>query len=318
MDNVQNQYDEINLADYVRVVFKRWKLVFLIFVMAVISAFVFSILSPKIYKIDNSLEIGRIGDALIESPGRLVEKINNQVYNGKYEIGVQADNPVNTQLVRLKIESADFEEAKSALEEVSNLIIAEHQEKLEIRKELIRKDIEQVESKIRLVDGNIQKTKNKINPIESDMKRIENKIQSVKEEQKALEDKVVALEQVLVYEQDPGTQFALFDAKEKLENKKQEIENLYLSINSLQRAIQDINIEMANLDVHKDDLELEINKFNKSLQEIEPTKVIKQPTVSKEPIKPRPLLNTAIAAVLGLFIGVFLAFAREWHQKFQL
>lgn len=339
----QSQYEEINLADYVKVVFKRKKLILLIFILAIMSAFVFSVLSPKIYKIDSSLQIGRIGQDLIEAPTQLVAKLNNQVYNGKYEIGVKAESPANTQLVRMKIESADFNKAKSALEEINNLILQEHQIKTENQKKLIQKDIEQLESKIRLVDeeikssqnkiilvnNNIEKTQNKIKPIQNDIQRIKDKISHAREEQKALEDKVESLEKILVYEQDPGTQFALFDTKEKLGNKKQEIENLYLSINSLTRTIEDYNIEINNLAsskedyfikintlrADKDDLELEINALNKSLQDIEPTKIVKQPTLSKFPIKPRPILNMAIAGVLGLFIGIFLAFAREYWQK---
>ncbi|MFH1392107.1 MAG: Wzz/FepE/Etk N-terminal domain-containing protein [bacterium] len=316
---MQNQYslpadrqDEINLADYVRVILKRWKSIFFIFVLAGAGVFIFSILSPKIYQIDSFLQIGKINSVLIEDPEQLTAKINNQVYNGKYEVGVKAENPVNTQLIRLKIESDDFNKAKAVLEEINNLILQEHQTKTEIQKELIQNDIQQLESKINLVESNIQKTKNKISPIENDIKRIENKIVYAKEEQKNLENKIKALEEVLIYEQDPGTQFALFDTKEKLENKKQEVENLYLSINSLQRTIEDINIGVSSLEAQKDDLELEINKINKSLQEIELTKIVKQPTISKGPIKPRTLFNTAIAGVLGLFIGVFLAFVREW------
>jgi len=51
------------------------------------------------------------------------------------------------------------------------------------------------------------------------------------------------------------------------------------------------------------------------LDEIKPTQVVKSPTVSASPIKPRPLLNIVIAAILGLFIGVFLAFFQEWWEK---
>jgi len=315
MQNPENQYSEINLADYVRVILKRWKLIFLIFILAIISAFSFSIFSPKIYKIDTSLEIGRVGGELIESPVQLVEKINNQVYNGEYEIGVKALNLANTNLVSMVIESVDFEKAKSVLEEINNLILQEHNVKTEIQRRLIRKDIEQLSSKIALLDKNIGKTQNKIRPIENDIVRTKNKISHTNEEKNNLENKVAALEQVLVYEQTPGTQFALFDAKEKLENKKQEIEDLYLNINSLERSIQDLNIEINSLMSQKDNLELEINALNKSLDEVKSTGVIKEPTVSKAPIKPRPLLNTAIAGVLGLFIGVFLAFSREWYQK---
>lgn len=62
-------------------------------------------------------------------------------------------------------------------------------------------------------------------------------------------------------------------------------------------------------------LQLSISDLKEKLSSAEPTTVIKQPTVSEIPIKPRPLLNMAIAGILGLFIGVFLAFGREWWKR---
>lgn len=310
-----NDY-EVNLIDYVKVILKRKKLIFFIFVLAIIAVFVFSLLSPKIYEIDTSLEIGKINKDLIENPEQLIEKIDNDVYNTEYinidKIAVS--NPKGTKLVRMKIESADYQKAKSILEEISNSILKEHLEKIDAQKDLIQKDIEKLENKIKLVDSNIKRTQNKIGPIKSDVKRIENKIIHAGQEQKNLESKINALEEVMVYDQTPGTQFALFDAKEKLENKRKEVENLYLSINSLERTIEDYNIQVNNLEAGKEDLRLRINSLNKFLQEIEPTKIVKRVTISKYPIRPRILLNTAIAAVLGIFLGIFLAFAREWWQ----
>jgi len=136
-----------------------------------------------------------------------------------------------------------------------------------------------------------------------DVARVERKIASLEAEQRNLEAKVAALQAVLVYQQDPGTQFALFDAKEKLEAKRQEIENRHLQINSLEVQINNFRGE--------------INSLEKGIEDIEPTKIVKPPTVSERPVKPRPLLNMVIAGIIGLFAGVFLAFGREWWQKSQ-
>jgi len=275
-EKIQPEYEEIDLMDYVKVLLKRKWTIFGIFLGAAIVAGVFSFLSPKIYKIDTSLEVGRIGEPtvtmseqLIESPAQLAEKIKGDVYGifVREKLGIpeekypkiKTENPKETRLISLAIESTEPQKAKNILEEINNLILAEHQEKIKAKKELLEKDIE----------------------------RLKNKTTSLEEEKKNLEAKVSALQKVLPYEETPGTQFALFDTKEKLEKKKQEIENLYLEINNLQRSLEDI----------------------------QPTKIVKSPTVSEGPVKPRPLLNIVIAAVLGLFIGVFLSFFQEWWEK---
>ena len=287
---IQTEYEEIDLMDYVKVILKRKWLILVIFFGAAIAAGIFSFLMPKVYKIDTSLEVGIIeratgatSEQLIESPTQLVEKIKGDVYGifvrEKLQIPeekypkIKVENPKDTRLISLAIESAEPPKAQNILEETNNLILAEHQEKIKVKKGLLENNIEVAKK---------------------DIERIKAKIGFLEEERKNLEAKVEALQKILPYQQDPGTQFALFDTKEKLEQKKQEIENRYLEINSLEN---------------------QINSLQGQIEDIRPTQVIKSPTVSASPIKPRPLLNIVIAAILGLFIGVFLAFFQEWWEK---
>ena len=287
---IQTEYEEIDLMDYVKVILKRKWLILVIFFGAAIAAGIFSFLMPKVYKIDTSLEVGIIeratgatSEQLIESPTQLVEKIKGDVYGifAREKLGIpeekypkiKTENPKDTRLISLAIESAEPQQAKNILEEINNLILAEHQEKIKVKKGLLENNIEVAKK---------------------DIERIKAKIGFLEEERKNLEAKIEALQKILPYQQDPGTQFALFDTKEKLEQKKQEIENRYLEINSLEN---------------------QINSLQGQIEDIRPTQVIESPTVSASPIKPRPLLNIVIAAILGLFIGVFLAFFQEWWEK---
>ncbi len=322
---IQTEYEEIDLMDYVKVLLKRKWTIFGIFLVAAIAAGIFSFILPKVYKIDTFLEIGQIAGEAVEVPGQVIEKIKVDVYGifvrEKLRISeseypnIKAENPEGTQLIKMVIESANPQKAKNILEEINNLILADHQEKIKTKKELIEQDIKTTEEKIKLVESDIEKTKNKTKPINEDIERIENKIENANEEKKNLEAKIEALQKILPYQQDPGTQFALFDTKEKLANKKQEIENLYLTINALRRSKEDLEVQINSLKTNIESLNAQINALRASLDEIKPTQVIKSPTVSGEPIKPRPALNIVIAAVLGLFVGVFLAFFQEWWEK---
>jgi len=289
--------DEIDLMDYVKVILKRKLFILAVFLVAVLAATVFSFLSPRVYEIDTVLEMGNVGEKIVEAPAQLMGRIEGDVYGAfiraKLNISerdypeIKAENPKDTSLIRKIIESSEPQKAKRILKEGNNLIIAEHQEKLDSEKDLLEKKIVTIQANIGVV--------------EKDIERVRTKILSLKEEERSLEAKVAALQQVLIYQQDPGTQFALFDVKEKLEAKKQEIENNHLQINSLQMQIND--------------MESQINTLEKQIKYIRPTVVIKEPTVSESPIKPRPLLNMAIAGILGLFIGAFLSFGREWWKN---
>jgi len=296
-EKIQQEYEEIDLMDYVKVILKRKGLILAVFLAAVIAAGVFSIMSPKVYKIDIAVEIGDIGGEIIESPTNLEEKIDSDIYGilvrerlGISELaypGIKTENPKNTRLILLAIESANTQQAKDILGEINSLISIEHQEQIKVKKELLEKGIKLLE--------------NNIGVSEKDIERVKAKIGFLEEEKKNLEAKVNALQKILPYNQDPGSQFALFDTKEKLEQKKQEIENRYLEINSLEEKINSLRNQ--------------INSLQGQIGDIQPTQVVKSPSVSEKPVKPRPVLNIVIAGVLGIFIGIFLAFFQEWWEK---
>ena len=324
---MEQQYneEEIDLMDYVKVILKRKVFILALFLIAIIVAGIFSFLSPKIYKIDTVLEVGRIDSEALEDPVQLAEKLKAGSYKilAMEELDIQEKdypkvaetNPKGTNLIVREIESSDTQTAKLILEKVNELILEEHQRRIKIKTDLIEQNIKTIEEKIKLTEGDIERTQNKIKPIDEDIRRIENKIAFTEEEKENLEAKVDALQKVLVYQQDPGTQFALFDAKEKLADKKKEIESLYLTINSLRRTKEDFEVQINSLRASIESFYSQINSLRASLEDIKPTKIVKSPTASEDPVKPRPLLNMAIAGILGLFVGVFGAFSREWWQN---
>ncbi len=66
---------------------------------------------------------------------------------------------------------------------------------------------------------------------------------------------------------------------------------------------------IAELRIRLSDLKSALNVFQ------QPTKVIKAPIVLKNPSGSNLILNIVIAIVLGLFIGVLVAFIKEWWEN---
>ena len=226
-EKLQTESDEIDLMDYIKVLVKRKWLILIIFLAAVIVAGIFSFYSPKIYKIDTFLEIGRIGGQaigvpmqMIEAPGQVMEKINNGVY-GEYP-GIKVNNPQNTSLITMEMLSKEPRKAKANLEEINNNILTEHTNKINLNKNILEKEIDELQENINF-----------------------------------------------------------------LISKEQETATLYLTIINLRKEIE----------------------------ALQPTKIVKSPTISEKPVKPRSALNIAVAGVLGIFIGIFLAFGKEWWEK---
>jgi len=324
--------EEINLMDYVKVLLKRKWLVIACFVFFVLVAGVISFMMPKVYKIETVLEVGRIQketendpEQLVESPTQLLGKIEGDVYGIRIRQNlniseqkypkIKAENPKDTNILVISIESADAEQAKQILMEKNSLIIADHEKIIETKKELLGKEIESIEEKIVTTQEDIKITLDKITPLENDILRIEAKIMILEEEKENLEDKISALQEQLVFEQTPGTQFALFDAKERLADKKQETEDLYLRINSLRSGIEEYNSEMNSLERAITDYNSQINSLRAGIEEIRLTEIVKKSTISERPVEPRPVLYMTIAGILGIFIGIFWAFGKEWWEK---
>jgi len=159
---IQQEYEEIDLMDYVKVIIKRKWSILNVFLIIVILVGIFTWLTPKIYKIDTSLEVGKIGAELVESSSQVVEKIEGDVYGilVREKLGIseqnypkiQVKNPEDTDLIKIEIESQETKRAKSILEEIDNLILKEHQERLDKRKSKIEESMKEFQEELILLE----------------------------------------------------------------------------------------------------------------------------------------------------------------------
>ena len=256
--------EEIDLKDYLKIILKRKRLILGVGLTVTIVTFLFSVLSPKVYEISTSIEIGKSfedeGSNPLENPIQVKTKIEEGIYKEIQEkFNLKVENPKNTNLILIKIESKNPEKDKKILEELNKIILEDHQKKLESQMSTLSK-------------------KEKI---------INAKISSLNREKKAIEERVKILENIPPQKRTLSEKLFLSESKEKIEKKEQEIKNLQEELLSLQKQVATL----------------------------QPTKVIKEPTISKKPIKPNIILNTTCALLLGLFGGIFFAFAKEWWKE---
>ncbi len=255
----KDQYQEINIVDYIKTLRKRKKLILGLFLIFIIGAGVYSfLLAPKIYRVEAVLEIGKFSssDQMLKEIPNIVEKIK------KSNLEIKAVNPQASRLIEMEIATENPEEGEKILKEAGDSILAEHQGRAEAQKELISDKIEKLKERIVLLE----------------------------EQNKNLEAKIAKTEESLIYYQDSCSQFVLFEIIDRLELKKQELEELYPQLADLEASLSDIR----------------------------PTKIIKEPTVSSQPIRPKPLFNITIAGALGIFIAVLWALTAEWWRKVKI
>ena len=104
----------------------------------------------------------------------------------------------------------------------------------------------------------------------------------------------------------------LKEHKKELTKKKSQIEE---NIKEIQKELKLLEIQKVYSDEGIANLQTTLLSLKEKLSDIEPTKIVKAPSISEKPVRPKPLLNVVVAAVLGLFVGVFLAFGKEWWEK---
>lgn len=317
--------DEVNLMDYVKIVLKRKVFILVLIIASVAAAGVFTSFSEKVYRLDLLLEIGESNGEVIENPTSIAIGVEEGEY--KYALmeeakiaekdypEIKTENPKNTRFLEIMTLSSQPDEAKNLLEKITQLILANHQNIIKVKTDSIEGRIRIMEEKINLTENDIERVRSKIVPIDESIERIENKIIFTKEEKENLEAKVEALQEALIYRQDLSTYYVLFDSKEKLADKKKEIEDLYLMINSLKSEKEDFEMEINALKILIEDLNSQLNSLKLSKENIEPTEIIKDLTISEKSVSPRPIINMAIAGVLGLMVGIFWAIGREWWQE---
>lgn len=148
-----NSQEEVCLKDYCKVLVESKILIGVIFLIALIGGVIFSVLQPKIYKVDVWLEIGKAKNVLIEEPMQIVRKIREGIY-GDCQCGkMEAIVANKTNLIQIKINAKDSEKAKEFLIALSSHITLEHNKIINKERVFIEERIEKDKKEIELWEG---------------------------------------------------------------------------------------------------------------------------------------------------------------------
>ncbi|TCO78817.1 GumC family protein [Marinisporobacter balticus] len=115
----------------------------------------------------------------------------------------------------------------------------------------------------------------------------------------------------------------------KTSSAKNNLKNL---VSSMQKELENLQVNLAEKQHEEQTItqkvEIAQNTYNAFVEKFEETRIAKSSTIGDltisvlsaaveplEPVGPRKMLNMAIAGVLGIMMGVFLAFAREYWKS---
>ena len=328
--NYQYQEDEINLIDYLRVLWKwKWLIIAGTLICAVAAA-VISLQMPEIYEVSTVIEPGISGIdnkgkfIYIDSVANISGKINGGIYDRRIEEALRLD-PLKTGV-----------KFKSAVVKKANVVkVASQWEKggtdlgVKVAQQLIRllsddygKIIDHKKSdydkQLVLKMSSIEKTRNEIKLQQATFKNIRQRKEQLLEEIRGVKDnteKIVQQRDTLLKDKNPGKDLSLLLYSTTIQQNVAYFNQLSNQVYDLRTLEKTTENEIDNLSKNINDIKAQINTLNLEKGLISNIKVIQQPEVSLHPVKPKKKQIVLLASVVALFMFIFLAFFIEYIKN---
>jgi len=298
----EEQTDEIELIDIIRVLWKRKKLIISITFLFTLGAVGVSLILPKVYEVSTIIEPGV--RPITDANGQIVNEVSvvspdavkETVLGGAYDVAIQkklnippvdypllkVSLPKNTTLIKMAIESPEPDKAQAILDELAAQVGSDIQGKLENEKKKIENEMESarisekaVAEKISLLKKQLDETSRKIEELENNR-------------QKSMAARNADAMSVLLY--------------------SNEIQNQQIYLNNLQEKLMDLETSAKTFVVHMENIRLK-------LAMVKSTRLIKPPSIPEKPIKPKKPLIVVLAGVLGFMGSMMIAFLLEYLER---
>ncbi len=323
--------EEIELIDILRVIWK-WKYLILVgtLVFALLAG-VISLNQPKVYRIDMVLQPPVAGidsrgrKIYIDSPGNIKALIEAEIFNSKILDNLKNSNsnvskslkfkvaiPKNSDSLTISYQAANVDLAIIILDHLAKQLLREYNEAVKkyrnrYESELLikRNQLSEIEIENKVSVKYIEKMRNRINVLLLEIEKIDAKIELLIDEQsKYISD---------------GNKQENINATILYNNLIQQLSTMKTA-NKNETAGYFMRVERENsrLKLQQNRAEIilvKIRKIENEMNSILNIQVIKPPTGSRSPIRPKIKLNIMLAAMLGFFTMVFLAFLLEYIGK---
>jgi capsular polysaccharide biosynthesis protein len=313
--------DEIELVEILRVIWK-WKYLILVgtLVCALITAVV-NLNRPKIYRTGMVLRLASHVDSpenvrvLIES-GRFSKEIRQYgktISKDRKPINLQLKcvNPKKSDILKISYETASVDIGLQILDFIHKSLIEEYREKVkekkgkyDIESKLKLNFLSDLKEQKKVIKNKISYAQKRLNELSIERGKIVNNNAKLIENRNSLLNDVKDNNVLLIFLYNN-----LLNKNLQLKNNyNNEIFN-YLSI--IQQAEADLKrMEQESKLVSREVEDLELRKSN-----VQSFEIVKSPSGSRKPIRPKVKFNVVIAGVLGLFVTLLMAFLLEYIRS---
>ncbi len=343
MENQEPQYEEIDLREYIKVLWNRKWSIITIFLIAVVLSAVISILTPPTYESSSLLEIGKIkGENMqsvneiksvferettlknlrekLKNPLEITEETNTNTIKSLFDLKEVENGKEGAKFIKISGRSDTPEKSVKVVDAVSNILLEYHDQKFATAKKTFESELAFLKQKKSKAEADLKedikalkKEKAKDN---EDIKGLNQEIAKTKanindyQRQIATRANITSEGQGRIVE----SYIELLDKSNlRLEEKEQQIRDLKQQIVVLDQKIKE----------KESNLKQRLADFNTKIQQKEfegqykttPTKIEVVASPPETRIAPNRKLNVLIAGILGGFIGILYAFGAEYFSQ---
>ena len=323
---------DIELMDFLFILWKRKWLIALLTIICAITAGLLAFLLPRQWEISSVVvpskiltqtQSGKLEEVVMLNPKQLVGQINEGSYSALIEAELKldprtfpklrAENLKATNLIKITVKEKDVAKAKRILTLLLDLIKKEADQKAGIEIKNVDSTIKSREIEKTRIEGEIKIQQKKLTIVTQRKKEIENEMSLTRKRLDALEsDQRASLKEenknkaenlgMLLYSNEIQQSLRYYDTlNELLNSKKIEEEDLALGIQTNGQLIKQKENDIANLIEAKG--------------RIDYTQIMKEPTSSLGPVFPQKKLFVAAGLLLGFFASILVAFFLEYLES---
>lgn len=308
--------DEVQLIDYLRVIWKwKWLIILGTFLCMVVAGVV-SFNMPKIYEVSMTIEPGIIGVnrdgkfIYLDSRDNIEGKIKEGLYNRRIQKALNI-NPLETDIkfeVRpqkgtnfIKVTSEwkdpEVEFGKKALVNLLGFISKEYENIVQQRKGDYEKQILMEQNQIKENEATLKIIRDREKELLQEIKNVKDNTEKiVRERNNVLQHKGNSDDiSLLIYSTTIQQNVAYF--------------------NQLSNQINDIRTKKEIASMKIENLKAQIDRLNLEKSIIKNIRVLQNPEASLSPIKPKKRLNILLAGVIAFMMMMFFIFFLEYIQK---
>jgi LPS O-antigen subunit length determinant protein (WzzB/FepE family) len=320
------------LIDYLEICWKRKWLILIPTLFLVLAAAAISFVLPKVWEVSCVIlpsklltlnEQGAYTEIVFTDAKQIVSQVSESSYNRMIADELKLDlksipkftaaNTKDTQLVLMSARNRDIEKSIRSFQSLIKFLKVELDAKAEIEIRAIEIKINEKDIEIKGLEQEISVAREKIDIISRRKREIDGEMIQARKRIESLENDQRQYLKAEKKAESESLAMLLYSNNIQLSLKYHDELNELLNSKKMEEAT--INIEIEKNTTKMKQLTNEMNSLKEKKGRIDFTQVVKQPSVSLEPVSPTKVTIILATAIISFFIFVFVAFALESFDR---